>query len=138
MDDKMESRGRKVDIPVWEKYMLSTEEASDYFHIGINKLRRIISLNPTAEWILWNGSHAYIKRRIFEQFRFHHGDGSPGGVLALFDVFPAVTQNLVVQLLNQVLTFLGLIGVIVDPTTAGLEDSDRAMGYSEPWEDDRE
>ena len=29
-------------------------------------------------------------------------------LLALFDVFPAVTQNLVVQLLNQVLTFLGL------------------------------
>ena len=57
-------------------------------------------------------------------------------LLALFDVFPAVTQNLVVQLLNQVLTFLGLIGVIVDPTTAGLEDSDRAMGYEEPWDDD--
>ena len=56
-------------------------------------------------------------------------------LLALFDVFPAVTQNLVVQLLNQVLTFLGLIGVIVDPTTAGLEDSDRAMGYEEPWDD---
>ena len=59
-------------------------------------------------------------------------------MLALFDVFPAVTQNLVVQLLNQVLTFLGLIGVIVDPTTAGLEDSDRAMGYEEPWDDHRE
>ena len=54
-------------------------------------------------------------------------------LLALFDVFPAVTQNLVVQLMNQVLTFLGLIGVIVDPTTAGLEDSDRAMGYEVPW-----
>ena len=39
-------------------------------------------------------------------------------MLALFDVFPQVTQNLVVQLLNQVLTFLGLIGVIADPTTA--------------------
>ena len=24
---------------------------------------------------------------------------------------------------------------IVDPTTAGLADSDRAMGYEEPWED---
>ena len=58
-------------------------------------------------------------------------------LLALFDVFPTVTQNLVVQLLNQVLTFLGLIGVIVDPTTAGLEDSDRAMGYEEPWDDER-
>lgn len=58
-------------------------------------------------------------------------------LLALFDVFPAVTQNLVVQLLNQVLTFLGLIGVIVDPTTAGVGDSDRAMGYEDPWDDNR-
>ena len=58
-------------------------------------------------------------------------------LLALFDVFPAVTQNLVVQLLNQVLTFLGLIGVIVDPTTAGLEDSNGAMGYEDPWDDNR-
>ena len=57
-------------------------------------------------------------------------------LLALFDVFPAVTQSLVVQLLNQVLTFLGLIGVIVDPTTAGLGDSDLAMGYEEPFRDD--
>ena len=58
-------------------------------------------------------------------------------LLALFDVFPAVTQNLVVQLLNQVLTFLGLIGVIVDPTTAGVGDCERAMGYEDPWDDNR-
>ena len=58
-------------------------------------------------------------------------------LLALFDVFPSVTQSLVLQLLNQVLTFLGLIGVIVDPTTAGLGDSERAMGYDEPWDDNR-
>ena len=56
-------------------------------------------------------------------------------LLALFDVFPEVTQSLVLQLLNQVLTFLGLIGVIVDPTTAGIGDSDRAMTYVEPWDD---
>ena len=57
-------------------------------------------------------------------------------MLALFDVFPQVTQNLVVQLLNQVLTFLGLIGVLVDPTTAGLGDSQRALGYEEPYRDE--
>ena len=53
-------------------------------------------------------------------------------MLALFDVFPEVTQSLVLQLMNQVLTFLGLIGVIVDPTTAGIGDSERALGYEEP------
>jgi phi LC3 family holin len=52
-------------------------------------------------------------------------------------VFPEVTQSLVLQLMNQALTFLGLIGVIVDPTTAGIGDSERAMGYEEPWDDNR-
>ena len=59
-------------------------------------------------------------------------------MLALFDVFPEVTQSLVLQLMNKALTFLGLIGVIVDPTTAGIGDSERAMGYEEPWDDNRE
>ena len=56
-------------------------------------------------------------------------------MLALFDVYPAVTQNLVAQILNQILTFLGLIGVIIDPTTVGASDSNRAMSYDEPWDD---
>ena len=59
-------------------------------------------------------------------------------MLSMFDVFPDVTQNSILELLNQVLTFLGLIGVIVDPTTAGVGDSERAMGYEIPWDDDRE
>ena len=59
-------------------------------------------------------------------------------MLSLFDIFPEVTQSLVLQLINQVLTFLGLIGVIVDPTTAGLGDSDRAMSYAVPWDDNVE
>ena len=57
-------------------------------------------------------------------------------LLGLFDVFPEVTENAVMQLINQVLTFLGLIGVLVDPTTAGLGDSLRALSYEEPYRDD--
>ena len=56
-------------------------------------------------------------------------------MLGLFDIFPAITKNSILQIVEQVLTFLGLIGVIVDPTTAGLGDSDRAMSYEEPWQD---
>ena len=59
-------------------------------------------------------------------------------ILALFDIFPAVTQNAIMQIIGNVLTFLGLIGVIVDPTTAGIEDSNRAMSYEEPWVDPEE
>ena len=56
--------------------------------------------------------------------------------LALFDVFPAITQHAVTQIVGEVLTFLGLIGVLVDPTTEGLNDSTRAMSYEEPWRDE--
>ncbi len=58
----------KCHIPVSEKYLLSTEEAAQYFNLGINKLRRIIRENPYAEWLLWNGSHSKIKRKVFEKY----------------------------------------------------------------------
>jgi phi LC3 family holin len=57
-------------------------------------------------------------------------------LLKLFDIVPAFNENLVMNIVGQVLTFLGLIGVIVDPTTAGVEDSNRAMQYQEPWKDE--
>lgn len=57
-------------------------------------------------------------------------------ILKLFDVVPVVTQNTIATLAAQVLEFLGLIGVLVDPTTVGIGDSDRAMTYTEPWDDD--
>ena len=58
--------------------------------------------------------------------------------LALFDVFPAITKNQVLEFVNQGLALLGLLGVIVDPTTAGISDSERAMSYDEPYKDQTE
>lgn len=57
-----------VQIPICQKYVLSVEEASVYFHIGINRLRKLINQNKTADWVLWNQTHAQIKRKKFEQF----------------------------------------------------------------------
>ena len=54
-------------IPVWEKYTLSIEEAAEYFRIGENKLRNIINKDKFAEFILWNGNRAQIKRKLFEK-----------------------------------------------------------------------
>ena len=56
-------------------------------------------------------------------------------MLKLFDVVPVITENMIMNIVSQVLTFLGLIGVIVDPTTSGINDSIRAMNYNEPWSD---
>ena len=58
------------------------------------------------------------------------------GMLQLFDVYPPITENQISTILNQFLNVLALIGIIADPTTSGLNDSDRAMGYIEPWQDE--
>lgn len=55
-------------IPVWVKYTLSIEEAAQYFRIGENKLRELISNNKHADWLLWNGNRAQIKRIKFENY----------------------------------------------------------------------
>ena len=56
-------------------------------------------------------------------------------ILKLFDVFPPVTENTVASIASQVLTFLGMFGLIADPTTEGMFDSERALSYEEPWSD---
>lgn len=59
-------------------------------------------------------------------------------VLALFDVAPAITQDNVMKLVALVLTILGGMGVIVDPTTPGMADSERAMLYVAPGQFEKE
>ena len=56
-----------VTIPAWERYTLSIEEAAAYFRIGENKLRKIVSENKDADYLLWNGNRPQIKRKKFEQ-----------------------------------------------------------------------
>lgn len=58
----------EFEIPIWEKYTLSIEEAAEYFRIGENKLRHIISKDKFADFILWNGNRAQIKRKLFEKY----------------------------------------------------------------------
>ena len=55
-------------IPVWEKYTLSIEEAAAYFRIGEHKLRNLINENKNADCLLWNGNRVPIKRVKFEKY----------------------------------------------------------------------
>jgi len=55
------------DIPIWEKYTLTVEEASKYFRIGEKKLRKLAEENPDASWLIMNGNRLQIKRRQFEK-----------------------------------------------------------------------
>ena len=55
------------DVPIWEKYTLTIEEAARYFRIGEKKLRKLAEENPDASWLIMNGNRDQIKRRQFEK-----------------------------------------------------------------------
>ena len=58
---------KQTDIPIWERYTLTIEEASKYFRIGEKKLRKIAEENQTASWVIMNGNRVQIKRKQFEK-----------------------------------------------------------------------
>lgn len=58
---------KQTDIPIWERYTLTIEEASKYCRIGENKLRRLAEENKNANWLIMNGNRIQIKRKQFEK-----------------------------------------------------------------------
>ena len=51
---------KQTDIPIWERYTLTIEEASKYF-------RRLAEENKNANWLIMNGNRIQIKRKQFEK-----------------------------------------------------------------------
>lgn len=41
-------------------------------------------------------------------------------------------QTKLITVVNAVFVLLSILGIVVDPTTAGISDSKRALGYDEP------
>lgn len=62
-----EEKGMK-EVPIWQRYTLTIEEAAAYFHIGEKKLRQIVAEHETASFVLMNGNRIQIKRCLFEQY----------------------------------------------------------------------
>ena len=56
-------------------------------------------------------------------------------LLQLLEIVPTVTQSAVMQVAEGILTILGMVGVIADPTTAGVADSKQALTYTSPKQD---
>ncbi|MGG6492987.1 UNVERIFIED_CONTAM: excisionase [Bacteroidetes bacterium 56_B9] len=56
----------KYEVPIWEKYCLTLDEAAAYFGIGINKLREMTD-EPNCQFVIFNGSKRLIKRRMLEE-----------------------------------------------------------------------
>ena len=56
---------KQLQIPFYERYLLTVEETSAYFHIGSKKMYEMIQENPEAPWLLLNGNRKMIKREMF-------------------------------------------------------------------------
>lgn len=56
----------RTTIPLSEKYNLTVPEASQYFNIGQDKLRKILDDNP--DFIMMNGVKVLVKRKKFEKY----------------------------------------------------------------------
>ena len=49
--------------------------------------------------------------------------------LGLFSVVPPISEETLVNVITMLVNILAFVGIIVDPTTDGFNDSDRAMLY---------
>ena len=53
---------------IWkEKFMLTINEAAEYFNIGTNKLREMVK-EPECDFVLYIGKKALIKRERLENY----------------------------------------------------------------------
>ena len=55
------------EIPIYEKLLLTKEEAAAYSHVGINKLEELLKI-PNCSFVIYVGKKKLIKRKEFEKF----------------------------------------------------------------------
>ena len=53
-------------------------------------------------------------------------------ILGMFNIVPPISEANVTQIIGIVVNLLVAVGVVLDPTTAGVSDSQQALEYTEP------
>jgi phi LC3 family holin len=59
-------------------------------------------------------------------------------ILALLGIVPSITEDIVQNAFIAVVAILAQFGIVIDPTTKGVCDSDRALTYEKPSGGDEE
>ena len=52
-------------------------------------------------------------------------------ILGAIGITPGISEDTVLEIAGLAVNALCLLGIVVDPTTQGVADSDRALGYTE-------
>lgn len=56
-------------------------------------------------------------------------------ILSMFGIAPPICESEVNAMFGLVVTILCTLGIVVDPTTEGIGDSEQALDYDEPRRD---
>ena len=56
-------------------------------------------------------------------------------ILGICGVVPRVSEDTIMTVAGTLINALCLLGIVVDPTTKGISDSERAMNYDKPADD---
>lgn len=56
-------------------------------------------------------------------------------ILEALKVIPNIEQSVIKDIVLTIVDLLCILGIVVDPTTAGVADSERANSYTEPYKD---
>ncbi len=59
-------------------------------------------------------------------------------LLGSFGIVPSISEDNMMNIITAIVTALGTFGILVDPTTKGVSDSDKALTYEEPIVDTAE
>ncbi len=58
----------KLSVPVKDKFLQTLNEASEYFGIGVNRLRELTDKPEVMNCILYVGNRRMIKRKNMEDY----------------------------------------------------------------------
>ncbi|MCC8046818.1 MAG: helix-turn-helix domain-containing protein [Clostridiales bacterium] len=67
MERRVTVKRKRTEVPLWQKGLLTLEEAAEYTGLGLQKLREL-SNDDRCEFVLWNGAKRMFKRRKLEEY----------------------------------------------------------------------
>ncbi len=53
-------------------------------------------------------------------------------VLGMLEVVPPISEDMAVSVIAGIVQVLAALGIVTDPTTKGIKDSERALTYTKP------
>ena len=60
-------KSKQREVPIWERTLLTINEASDYTGIWMNRLRNLTS-NRNCDLVIWVGNRRMFKRKKLDEY----------------------------------------------------------------------